>query len=67
MVQGQGYLYILIIQIIFFVVVTALIYFIIKNRNQNLNNPNEILNKRLASGEITTKEFKKLKGIIKKQ
>ena len=56
---GNGITYMIIAQIFFFIVTIALILWFVKNNRQG-NTPKQILNKRLASGEVTKKEYNSL-------
>ena len=57
--MGFGWLFQLLILVLFF----AVIWWIVKGKFSS-ESPGEILKKRLASGEITMKEYEKLKREI---
>ena len=60
---GIGFMYMIIAQILFFVVTIILIIWFVKN-NKSDKTPKEILNIRLASGEITKKKYDEILNII---
>ncbi|MDA3896173.1 MAG: SHOCT domain-containing protein [Desulfobacteraceae bacterium] len=63
MMHGNGYSYLIFIGIIILLIFG--IPFIMRNsKYKNSDTPIEILNKRLANGEINIEEFKKLKKNI---
>ena len=63
--QGLGNVltYMIITQVLFFIVTIGLIIWFIRNNKQN-NTPKQNLNRRLASGEITKKEYNSLLKMI---
>ncbi len=64
---GSGFMYLTITQILFFIVTILLIFWFVKNSKSN-ETPKGILNMRLASGEITKKEYNTLlKTIINEE
>jgi len=63
---GNGFTYMIITQILFFIVTIGLIIWFIKNIKQN-NTPKQTLDNRLASGEITKKEYNLLLKTINNQ
>jgi len=56
---GNGVTYMIITQVLFFIVTIGLISWFVKNSKQN-NIPKQTLDRRLASGEITKKEYDSL-------
>ena len=56
---GNGFTYMIVTQVLFFIVTIALILWFVKNSKQS-NTPKQTLNRRLASGEITKKEYNSL-------
>ena len=56
---GIGFTYIIVVQVLFFIVTIALILWFIKN-NKRGNTPLQTLKSRLAAGEITTKQYDSL-------
>ena len=56
---GNGFIYIIIAQVLFFIVTLGLILWFVRNNKQN-GSSKQILNERLASGEITRKEYNSL-------
>ncbi len=61
MVYGYGPLYLIGTQVLFFIITIALIIWIIKNPKHKKNDTaKDILDRRLASGEIDKKEYKQL-------
>ena len=60
---GNGFTYMIITQVLFFIVTISLILWFIKNSNQN-STPKQILDRRLASGEINKKEYNSLLNTI---
>ena len=56
-------MYLIVAQVLFFIVTISLILWFVKNNNQN-NTPKQTLNMRLVSGEITKKEYDSLSKII---
>ena len=63
---GNGLTYMIITQVLFFVVTIGLIIWFIKNIKQS-NTPKQTLDNRLASGEITKKEYNLLLKTINNQ
>ena len=63
---GNGFTYMIITQVLFFIVTIGLIIWFIKNIKQN-NTPKQTLDNRLASGEITKKEYSLLLKTINNQ
>jgi len=63
---GNGLTYMIITQVLFFIVTIGLIIWFIKNIKQN-NTPKQTLDNRLASGEITKKEYNLLLKTINNQ
>jgi len=63
---GNGFTYMIITQVLFFIVTIGLIIWFIKNIKQN-NTPKQTLDNRLASGEITKKEYNLLLKTINNQ
>lgn len=65
---GYGWLFQIVIFIAFFLVVWWLLKtnktFFLNSERKNLEKPIDILKRRLASGEITNKEYEKLKKEI---
>jgi uncharacterized membrane protein len=62
---GNMLTYVIVIQILFFVVTIALILWFVKNSNQKeIQTPEKILHLRLASGEISKKEYNSLFKVI---
>ena len=59
---GNGFTYMIITQVLFFIVTIGLIFWFIKNTNQQ--NPRKVLDKRLVSGEINRKEYSSLLKMI---
>ena len=57
--QGHGFIYMIFAQVIFFIVTLILILWLVKSR-QSFNSVKQILDRRLAKGEITKKEYKDL-------
>ena len=60
MPMGYGFTYMIIAQTLFFIITIALIVWFVKSTNQKVANPKEILDNRLASGEIDKKEYNSL-------
>ncbi|MBT4824380.1 hypothetical protein HN695_07190 [Candidatus Woesearchaeota archaeon] len=56
---GNGFTYMLITQILFFIVTIVLILWFIKSNKQD-NTPLQTLNNRLVSGDITKKKYNSL-------
>jgi len=68
MPYGYGFAYMIGAQALFFIVTLALIIWFIKNSKQKENyTAKDILNKRLASGEMTYKEYDSLLKKIQKE
>ena len=63
---GNGFTYMIITQVLFFIVTIGLIIWFIKNIKQS-NTPKQTLDNRLASGEITKKEYNLLLKTINNQ
>ena len=58
MPYGYGFIYMIGAQVLFFIFTTVLIVWIIKNSKQkDVNTPKDVLDKRLASGEIDKKQY----------
>ena len=65
MPYGYGFTYMIGAQVLFFVVTIALIVWFVKNSKQReRDTPKNILDKRLAYGEIDKKEYNSLLKII---
>lgn len=65
MVYGYGMTYMIGSQILFFIITIALIIWILKDPKKKENDTaKDILNRRLASGEIDKKEYKQLLDTI---
>lgn len=65
---GNGFTYMIITQVLFFIVTIGLIIWFVKNTKQKeIQTPKDILNKRLVSGEINKKEYKLLLKTINNQ
>lgn len=60
MAYGHGMIYMIIAQVIFFIVTISLMIWFIRNSNQKDSDPKEILDRRLASGDIDKKEYNSL-------
>lgn len=60
MAYGHGMIYMIAAQVIFFIVTISLMIWFIRNSNQKDSNPKEILDRRLASGDIDRKEYNSL-------
>ncbi len=60
MQHGYGFTYMIIAQVLFFVVSIALIVWLVKNSSQGNESAKDILNRRLARGEIGDEEYDKL-------
>ena len=56
---GTGFMYLIIVQILFFIVTIGIIIWFVRNTKSD-KDPKEILNNRLASGEITKKVYNQL-------
>ncbi len=65
MPYGMGFAYMIWAQVLFFIVTIGLIFWVIKNTNQKVLNPKEILDRRLVSGEIDKKDYDSLLKTIK--
>ena len=63
---GNGFTYMIITQVLFFIVTIGLIIWFIKNIKQD-NTPKQTLDNRLAYGEITKKEYNLLLKTINNQ
>ena len=57
MAYGIGFVYGIGAQILFFIVTIVLIVWFVKNSNKKVNNAKDILDNRLASGEIEKKQY----------
>lgn len=67
MPYGYGFTYMLIVQVLFFIITVALIIWFVKNsKQQDEYSVKNILNKRLVSGEITNKQYDSLLKKIQK-
>lgn len=67
MPNGNGFLYMLGVQILFFIITIILIIWLVRNNRQNQNiTARELLEKRLASGEINQEEYDKIIKKIRK-
>ncbi len=64
MAYGMGFLYGIGAQILFFIVTIVLIVWFVKNSNKKVNNAKDILDNRLAAGEIEKKQYISLLKII---
>jgi len=65
---GNGFTYMIITQVLFFIVTIGLIIWFVKNTKQeDIKTPKDILNKRLVSGEINKKEYNSLLKTINNQ
>lgn len=60
MAYGHGMIYMIAAQVIFFIVTISLMIWFIRNSNQKDSDPKEILDRRLASGDIDKKEYNSL-------
>lgn len=60
MAYGHGMIYMIIAQVIFFIVTISLMIWFVRNSNQKVIDPKEILDRRLASGDIDKKEYNSL-------
>ncbi len=60
---GTGFMYLVIAQILFFIVTVGLIIWLVRIISQE-KNARTILNNRLASGKITKDEYNQLLSII---
>lgn len=57
MINGHGFIYIIIAQVLFFIITIILILLLIKYSNQNKISAKSILDKRLAQGKINLEDY----------
>ncbi|MCK5025689.1 MAG: hypothetical protein KAS15_03810 [Nanoarchaeota archaeon] len=68
MPYGNGFTYMIITQVLFFIVTIALIlWFIINSKQKEIYTAKEILDKRLVFGKINNKEYDSLLKKIQKE
>ena len=61
----MGFAYMIWTQVLFFIFTIGLVVWIIKNfKQKDVNTPKDVLDKRLAYGEINKKEYNTLLNII---
>ena len=68
MPNGYGFAYIIVAQVLFFIITIALIIWFVKNSKQKEDyTAKDVLDKRLVSGEIKNKEYNLLLKKIQKE
>lgn len=66
--MGNGFMYMIVAQILFFIITLGLIVWFVKNTKQKESyTAKDILDNRLASGEINSKEYDPLLKKIQKE
>ena len=66
--MGNGFMYMIVAQVLFFIITLGLIIWIVKNSKQRESyTAKDVLDKRLALGEIKNKEYDSLLKKIQKE
>jgi len=65
MYHGYGFTYMIMFNVLFFLITLGLVFWIIRSaRNQSGKTPEDVLLLRLASGELTLKEYESLRKVV---
>ena len=64
MAYGYGFTYMISAQVMFFIVTIGLIVWFVRNMKEKAARPKDILDNRLAAGEINKKEYASLLKLI---